>query len=416
MLNERVSTSGQSGGCSCSSGDEAFLASLDDAGRAVILDPSTAPVLPSSAAEVFSLGETGEMPVWTKALWNLHKEVIDATIAGGWDNRKHPWNREMQDFWKYPIAFTSYGFPSLVMDMPQMADEVIDVFRKHILLIKDAGAFDEWTRLEFGKDPVSDKNIMYKGHLNLMYGLYRLMSGSTEFDEEYRILNKMIVTETANNGKNRGFWGIECEPDQYFPPCNAVGIMSEKVYDLNFGTHYAEEVGARVAEFIHDRMLDPVTGITMYRYHPSCDFVEPYIVGDMWATTMLDYYSPEQCQGAYRGVKREFLADIKGGKECYLKANRFAPGASTDYEQSTLVLYVPFATREFDDPETWEKVNRYFIDMYDIQVVDGTARFLDADPTIESHAEGYLLLGCIHANWKRVVEFDWSAFREQREG
>ena len=54
--------------------------------------------------------------------------------------------------------------------------------------------------------------------------------------------------------------------------------------------------------------------------------------------------------------------------------------------------------------------------MSDIQVVDGTARFLDADPTIESHAEGYLLLGCIHANWKRVVEFDWPAFREQREG
>lgn len=411
---ERSDREGRGGACTCSGGDDSFLASLNDAARELIFDSSTAPDLVSSGEEVFASREGGELTPWTRALWNLHKEVIDATIAGGWDNRKHPWNREMQDFWKYPIAFTSYGFPSMAMAHPEMTDEILDLFRKHIQLMKDAGAFDEWTRLDFGKDPVSDKNVMYKGHLNLMYGLYRLMSSRTEFDAEYQALNGMIVAESKRNGENRGFWGIECEPDQYFPPCNAVAMVSEKVYDLNFGTDYAHEVAEHVAQFIASRFIDPDTGVTMFRYHPSCDFVEPYIIGDAWATTMLSYYLPEQMQCAYRGIKREFLADIKGGKECYLKANRYSVGASTDYEQSTWVLYVPFATCEFDDPETWEKINRYFVDMYDIRVVDGVARFMDADPTIESHAEGYLLLGSVHTNWRKVLTYDWNAFREGR--
>lgn len=412
-MNDRTNIGG-GGSCGCITGDDAFLASLDEASRALILDPSDAPELVSSGAEVFGADGDGEMPVWTRALWNLHNEVIDATMAGGWDNPKHPWNREMQDFWKYPLAFTSYGFPSLAMTYPDMASEVIALFRKHIQLMKDAGAFDEWTRLEFGKDPVSDKNVMYKGHLNLMYGLYRLMSGNTEFDEEYHALNKIIVTETVNNGRHRGFWGIECEPDQYFPPCNAVAMVSEKVYDLNFGTGYAADVAEKVAAFISERMVDPGTGVTMFRYHPSCDFVEPYIIGDAWATTMLSPFRSEQSARAWEGIKREFLADIKGGRECYLKANRFSVGASTDYEQSTWVLYVPFAAHEFGDVETWEKINRYFIDMYDIRVVDGVARFMDADPTIESHAEGYLLLGCVHRGWDKVLSFDWKRFRDER--
>ncbi len=401
-------------GCCSSQGDEAFLMSLDEEMRALILDGSTAPELVTSGEETFAACERRDLPAWTAGLWELHKEVIDSTIEGGWDNGIHPWNREMQDFWKYPIAFASYGIPSLIMTDPGLYEDACDHMRKSILLMKDAGAFDEWTRLEFGKDPVTVMNVMYKGHLNLMYGLYRLISGSDEFDEEYRHLTSVIVSEARRNGRERGFWGIECEPDQYFPPCNSVGMLSEKVHDLNFGTDYVETVAAPTAAFIRDRLVDPETGINLFRYHPSHDYAEPYIIGDCWTTSMLHYFSPDQCQKAFEGIKREFLADIKGGKECYLKANRFTHGASTDYEQSTWVLYVPLMSREFGDVELWEKINRFMNDMYGIELDNGIVRFKDADPTIETHAEGYLFLGAIHLGWDKVLAFDWDSFRTER--
>lgn len=402
--------------CCCSvHGDEALLHSLSDEMRALLFDGSSAPELVNSGEEIFSAYEKHKLPEWTKGLWELHKDVINKTSEGGWDNTVHPWNREMQDFWKYPIAFTSYGFPSLVMTAPEIYGEVCEVFRKSIQLMKDAGAYDEWIRLEFGKDPVTTKNVMYKGHLNLMYGIYQLVSGSHEFEEEYHHLNQIIVKESIKNSRDYGFWGIECEPDQYFPPCNAVALMSEKVYDLNFGTDYTETVAKPTAEFIRKKMIDPETGINLVRYHPSHDYAEPYILGDCWTTTMFHYFSREQCEKACESIKREFMGDIKGGKECYLKANRYTDGASTDYEQSTLMLYVPFMAREFHDVELWEKFNRFMNDMYGIKLVNGMVRFTDTDPAIETHAEGYLLLGAVHLGWDKILEFDWKAFRKSRE-
>lgn len=400
----------------CSSlvdGDKAFLDSLNEEMRALILDGSTAPELPNSGEEIFAAEKTGKLPAWTEACWKMHKSVIQSTIDGGWDNQVHPWNREMQDFWKYPLAFTAYGIPSLVITDPGKYEEACDILRKTILLMKDAGACDEWTRYEFGKDPVTTKNVMYKGHLNLMYGLYQLLSGSKEFEDEYKNLNNIITTESLRNSQEHGYWGIECEPDQYFTPCNSIAMTSMKVYDLIFGTNFTAEIAEPTAKFLANKMRDPETGMFLFRYHPSCDYAEPYLIGDAWCTSMLQYFLPNEGKHAFEGIKREFLADIKGGKECYLKANRFSAGASTDYEQSTWVLYVPFMSREYHDKELWEKITRFFMDMYGICLENGELVFKEAEPGMVTHMEGYLFLGAVHLGWDKVLGFDWNTFRKE---
>lgn len=402
--------------CCCGSvtGNEDFIRSLDEETRRLIEDPEGAPELVSSGEEVFAQYEKHELTPWAKALWELHKEVIDATMAGGWDNLDHPWSRDMQDFWKYPIAFSAYGIPSLVLIDPSLYGEACEYMRKLLLLLKDAGAMDEWMRLEFDKDPVTDKNIMYKGHLNLVYGLYQLLTGSTEFEDEYKHMNDIIVTEAKRNAAEHGFWGIECEPDQWFSPCNSIGMLSETVYDRVFGTDQEAEVAMPTWEWLKERMLDPETMITLFRYHPSCDFAEPYTIGSLWAESCLHHFGHAEMETAYESIKREYLPDLKGGKECYLKANRYTFGASSDYEQVTMVLYVPQATCEFNDPEQWEKINRFFCDMYDIKLVNGVARFTSAEPTWETHCEGYLFMGAVHLGWDTILSTDWRAFRAER--
>lgn len=71
-----------------------------------------------------------------------------------------------------------------IIEDPEGAPELINT-GEEVFAQYDRHELTEWTRLKFGKDPVIEKNIMYKGHLNLVYGLYRLISGSYEFDEEY---------------------------------------------------------------------------------------------------------------------------------------------------------------------------------------------------------------------------------------
>ncbi len=398
--------------CCSSTGDENFLKLLDEESRNLILDSSTAPELISSGKEVFGAYKKQKLSTWARGLWELHKDVINKTIAGGWGNDEHPWDRDLQDFWKYPIAFSSYGIPSLIMTEPETYEEACDIFRKQIQLMKDAGAYDEWTRLEFGKDPVTTKNVMYKGHLMLMYGLYQLISGSTEFEEEYHNLSNIILTEAKRNARDYNFWGIECEPDQYFPPCNSIALLAEKVYDLNFGTDYTETVAKPTAEFIRKKLVDPETGFTLYRYHPIHDYAEPYITCDQaWTLSTFNYFSKEQCAKGFESTKREFYADLKGGTECYMKANRKTLGASTDYEQSTFTLYGPLLAREHKDIEFYEKVTRFFNDMYGAVLEDGVVHFKEAAPTIETHAEGYYFLGAVHLGFEEIFSYDWKAFR-----
>ena len=400
--------------CCSSAADENFLKLLDEESRTLILDPSTAPELISSGEEVFAAYQNQKLSPWARGLWELHKEVINSTIEGGWGNDVHPWDRGIQDFWKYPIAFSAYGIPSLVMTEPGLYEEACDILRKQVLLMKDAGAYDEWTRLEFGKDPVTDKNVMYKGHLMLMYGLYQLLSGSDEFEVEYQNLSHMIVTEAKRNARDHNYWGIECEPDQYFPPCNSIALLAEKVYDLNYGTDYEETVAKPTAEFIRRKLVDPDTGFTMFRYHPIHDYAEPYISCDQaWTLSTFNYFSREQCAKGLESTKRELYADIKGGKECYMKADRRNLGASTDYERSTFTLYGPLLAREHKDVEFYEKVTRFFNDMYGASMEDGVVRFRDAEPSIETHAEGYYFLGAVHLGFEEIFSFDWKAFREK---
>lgn len=300
-----------------------------------------------------------------------------------------------------------------IIEDPEGAPELINT-GEEVFAQYDRHELTEWTRLEFGKDPVTGKNIMYKGHLNLVYALYRLISGSYEFDEEYRHLNDMIVRENLGNARNRNFWDIECEPDQWFTPCNAIGMLSEAAFDRNFHNGEEADIAMPAMQWTLEHMVDPETGVTLFRYHPSCDFAEPYTLGSLWTESCFHHFAPAEMERAYESIKREFLPEIKGGKEVYLKANRYTYGMSTDYEQATMVLYVPQATREFNDPEEWEKITRFFCDMYDITLVNGVARFTSATPQIESHAVGHLFLAAVHLGWDKILSTDWDAFRAER--
>jgi hypothetical protein len=102
-------------------------------------------------------------------------------------------------FWRYGIAFTSYGMPSLMLIDPDNADRTKYIMGIMIKKMKSKKVWKDWIETGFGTDPITYQNIMYKGHLNLMYGLYQLTTGDRRFDREYTWLTRVIVKEIRKN-------------------------------------------------------------------------------------------------------------------------------------------------------------------------------------------------------------------------
>ena len=375
-----------------------------------------APELLSTAEETFQMEMAHKLTASAAAQWELHKEIINATIEEGWDNQNHSWGRERQAFWRYPLAFSSYAIPSLIMIDPSKYDEGVDCLRKSILLMKDIGIWDDWTRLEFGKDPVTTMNVMYKGHLNLMYGLYTLISGDDQFEQEFHSMTKILTSEYEYNSRNRGFWLIECEPDQCFTPCNSTALMSLKLYDILYGTNYGDQFVEPAIEFIKKKVTDHETGMTFIRYHPSHDYAEAILTGDMWTLGMYHALDPQHFERAYESCKREFICDIRGGKSCYLRAAKDSEGVSTDHEQQMWGFYVPFGAKEYNDPELWEKSNRYFRELYETKICDGKIKFHYGTMSDETIVSCYLFLGDVHLGWQKILDCNWTGLRNQKAG
>lgn len=367
--------------------------------------------------QVFSQREAGRLSDFARKEWEFHKDVIDATLQRGWDNPDHPWMREMQDFWRYPLAFSSYAIPSLVIIEEDRFAEAADCLRKSILLLKDTPVWDGWVRKGQGPDPVCCQNIMYKGHLNLLYGLYQMMTGSREFETQFRQLTAIIVSEYEYNGTQRGFWGIECEDDQYFPPCNSQGILSVMVYDKVFGTDYYDRFASKVARFMAERVSDPATNLPLYKYHPSHDQAEAYISGAnaSWTLTQIHVTDSAFTEEAFRNFKR-LLIEPDGPDAAYVKECTFAPEPAMGFEESMGILYVPGLAREYGDPDLWEKATRYLARRDGLVDEGAMYRLRGVAPEQETYVQSYLLWGSVHEGWRTVLDHDWEGVIRRKAG
>lgn len=371
----------------------------------------------SQREAVFAQREKGALSEFARGEWEFHKQVIDATFRGGWDNPTHPWMRDMQDFWRYPLAFSTYGIPSLVMIDESLYPEAADCMCKSLMLFKDTPVWDGWVRKGQGEDPICCKNIMYKGHLNLLYGLYQLVTGSTEFESQLKQLTHIILSEYEYNGTHRGFWGIECEDDQFFPPCNSQGILSIIVYDRLFGTDYYERYASNVVRFIEQKVSDPETHIPFQKYHPSHDQAEAYLSGAFaaWTLTQTHVTDPLFTEEAFGNFKEMFV-EPAGEGSAYLKECTFAAEPAMGLEESLGILYVPGLSREYGDADLWERTVRYLAKRDGLVNEDGVYRLRNVSRGEEAYIQSYLFWGAVHNGWRAVLDYDWEKMARGREG
>jgi hypothetical protein len=319
-------------------------------------------------------------------------EASGDTFAG-WDNHAQP-------FWKYAIAFTAYGMPSLALIDPENADMTKYMMWVMVKKMKSKKVWRDWVDMGFGEDPISYQNIMYKGHLNLMYGLYQLMSGDERFAKEYTWLTRQIVDEMRQHHEEGLYDGTNCEPDQYFVQCNSIGLLSLHIYDKLYGTNYTENEVRWALDFIHRRMVDPETGLYWMEYHPSHDNVERFLSGytNAWAMVVLRPLDPEYNEKIYQSWKDVFVEEF--GPYAYVK--EFPDGGASPMATAFGI----WAAKEFGDVELFTKLRNSTDKMGELTWVPKDAEMIykKADNTLNN---GTIFSFKIHAGWDEILNRDW---------
>jgi hypothetical protein len=353
-----------------------------------------APFLRPPGSAYFAPSGTRELQWDERAQWNWVLSTY-ATLAASGDT--FPWfDEETPYYWGYAIAFTAYGLPSIAAIAPSERERVHYYLSVMIEKMKSKRVWEGWILNGHGDDPISKHNIMYKGHLNLMYGLFQLVTGDTRYAREYTWLTQRIALEMRKHHEDASYEGACCHPDRWFVQCNAVSMLSLRIYDVLFGTDYTSNEVRWTLEFIQRRMTDPVSGLYFQEFHPTFDGVDDRISGNTIAMAILFLHEidPEGSERAYRAWKSELVHEV--GPFAWVSE---VPGGSAGPLATEFGLW---AAKEVGDVELFTKL-RNSLDGYGRLTVEGPTQAGSYAALPNYIANGGALGAKAHVGWKALL-------------
>ena len=309
----------------------------------------------------------------------------------GWDTSEHL-------RWRYGIAFASYAMPSIAIISKEHADRAKHAMYLMIKKMKSPKVWGDWISYGMGDDPISEGNVMYKGHLNLMYALYQLMTGDEEFSQEFTWLTNRIIDEMRRHHFEGKHEGADCEPGRYFAQCNSISLLSLKIYDKLYGTNYSEVEASWTINFIKQKMIDKKSGYYLKMYNTKRQFCNPQLSGytNAWTMTFLRVYEQKYNEDLYFLWKDDFTKQI--GPFAYVKEDLEAGPSPLAHLTGLL------AAKEFGDVNLFRKL-RNSIDRELYQKADAY-HYLYSNINTPIY-NGPILWTKVHVGWKKVLEYDW---------
>ena len=160
--------------------------------------------------------------------------------------------------YRYQIAFLSYGVVSLAQSDPDRTPHYRRLFLRLLDKMEHPTTQSFWKKSGYRGDGKSRDNIMYRGHLALMYALTHFSFGSTRDSEKFHKLVNSLHREMVSSPSG----GICCEPDQLFIQCNTVALLAFSLHDRLHGTDYAAS-GHRLLRWAQQKI--PVPGTQLFR-------------------------------------------------------------------------------------------------------------------------------------------------------
>jgi hypothetical protein len=292
--------------------------------------------------------------------------------------------------WKYGLAFTAYGLANIPYIEAGQRVCVGHYLDKLIQKMKEKVVWQDWIDQGYGNDPLSKHNIMYKGHLNLMYGLYEMVYGGTKWDKDFVWLTDKITKEIDETP----YSGVTCEPDDYFVQCNTIGIYSLMVYDKVHGTDHSKEINNWL-KFVKTRMVIEPWGLLSSRYHPAHDYVDSMVsgYGNAWSITFLHAIDPAFAEELYPKFKDTFVKNA--GTMAY--ATEY-PGGDLDGQATVITMAL---AKEMGDQVLFDKILN-LIEKYNTPTFNGPTVKYGKD--IDKNGQGFILFSKINIGLGKLLQ------------
>lgn len=214
--------------------------------------------------------------------------------------------------YKYSIAFTAYGVANVALIDPSRKKEMAGYMDRLIQRILQYDPQEDWWTDGYGTNADDIGNVMYRGHLNLMFGLYELIADDKKYEQQFKALTKKLVEESraSKNGRNQQFFGITCEPPNYYIECNTISVYSFKLHDALYGSDHSQLINDWF-NYITTELRDKNTGLFAEAYRPTTDYPVPQIISynNGWTLAFLHPLYPQFVESMHAPYKQQFVRE-----------------------------------------------------------------------------------------------------------
>jgi hypothetical protein len=275
---------------------------------------------------------------------------------------------------KYSIAFTAYALANVAVIEPRRKPEIARWIDNLIQKMVYLTVWEDWRQKGWGENPLETSNVMWKGHLNLMYALHLLVSGEDKYEGCFHRLSEAIAEEM----RHTEYGGAACEAINYYFHCNTVSMLALRYHDVMYGTRYEglqakwlgwarDHMVVTAKDVGHEALTNENVGLICAVHHPLSKSTEKRMSGytNAWAVTFLNFFEPEWARQIYASYKSTFITRF--WRFAY---SQEVPGHGID---GLATLFALFAAKEFDDRDLFDQ-------LVNVLTLAGRERFDSANP------------------------------------
>lgn len=223
---------------------------------------------------------------------------LEDVIAHEYDRSQIVWDVRNVGEELFTLSFSSYAFLNLAFRdssfVPEARASIKQAIDRVLLLNSQGIAYAAVSEM-------SQENLLYVGHLNLMLGAYALAGG----DGEYATLHKDLTDQLSDRVGAAPIKNLETYPDKIYPADNAVVLASLQVYDLVYRTDY-DVACAEWVSWMKNNGLDDKTGLMASRIASTGELIDgPRGCALSWSVIFVNMFDPSFAGDQYRLYKEK---------------------------------------------------------------------------------------------------------------
>lgn len=316
---------------------------------------------------------------------------------------------ENPEFMLFSYAYSTYAFTNLIVQDSTYSERLTPLIKECINktltpLISSVYDIDNELLLS---DSIPNYSVLYLGHLNLMLGCYRLVSGNDSFNE----LNDNISASLFKRYNERSFMCLESYPNAIWLPDNTVAFASLKLHSANTKSNY-DTICTQWVKYAKRNFLEPKSKVLYSTIDSSSGEPKEEARGSMlgWSIMFIYQYDCVFAAELYDNYKNHF-SDNLGALRLFKEREdrKFYDGGDIDSGPIFMGYSIPaneFALGSaiaFEDYKTARKIKRLINWGTSINEENGElkykVRFVDMN--ISPMAEALILNSLTMTKWTK---------------